>query len=594
MNDFAKKLGADSDDPWEDLAEQLFGTTPGKEHTAAQNTGGSGTAGGSKSSAQVPPFNELEAILTGEKPVPTAEPPKKKSLADLLFDEPEEEPAPVFEEDEDEAPPPVKAKRTKRVEPAADLESSEPERTDLRSPQPKPATGSSPQDSYWDALANWNWDDSSGSSQSASPAAEETQPVEPEVSDRSPAPSRPQSGGRSHSGGRSQSGRGGESRGGDKGPRGRGRKDDRSAKGDRPRERPEEVREAPRATRENEERDDRPAPREVVKEEVAPIWDFESETEAPAAPAPRAAKPQRPAPVPPVVSPKSDSPEADSDDEEEGDDSEPRRRRRRRRRRPEDEVTGAAPARPSANPPSSSVAKKIDAGGDWDESEEELPDAPAPRAPEPARSEDRRGDRPRREGSGRPGQSERRPSEGRPSEGRRASSRVDRGGESRRPEAAPSAAAQSAPARETPRPERGERRGSRDEARVESDDRPVRRDVEAETDVDDEGDSAGGRGGRNRRDRGRRKNTSRPEDWGEADFESIEDRVGFDDEDPEDGPNGASDEDEGAEPIVNFDDVPSWEEAISYLLKASPSDSGPSRGGPPRQRGGNSSGRRRR
>ncbi|MCY2965324.1 MAG: hypothetical protein NT069_17110 [Planctomycetota bacterium] len=275
MNDFAKKSGADSDDPWEDLAEQLFGTTPGKEHTAAQNTGGSGTAGGSKSSAQVPPFNELEAILTGEKPVPTAEPAKKKSLADLLFDEPEEEPAPVFEE-EDEAPPPAKAKRTKRVAPAADLESSEPERTDLRSPQPKPATGSSPQDSYWDALANWNWDDSSGSSQSASPAAEETPPVEPEVSDRSPAPSRTQSGGRSHSGGRPQSGRGGESRGGDKGPRGRGRKDDRSAKGDRPRERPEEVREAPRAAREVEARDERPAPREVVKEDVAPIWDFDT------------------------------------------------------------------------------------------------------------------------------------------------------------------------------------------------------------------------------------------------------------------------------------------------------------------------------
>ncbi|MFN9200551.1 MAG: hypothetical protein ACK5WR_20960, partial [Planctomycetaceae bacterium] len=88
-----------------------------------------------------------------------------------------------------------------------------------------------------------------------------------------------------------------------------------------------------------------------------------------------------------------------------------------------------------------------------------------------------------------------------------------------------------------------------------------------------------------RRDRGRRR-SSRPEDWNDADFESIEDRVGFGAEEPEE-----ADDEESAGPRVDLEDIPSWEEAISYLLKAEP-DSGPSRGGPRRGGGGGGGGGR--
>ena len=89
-------------------------------------------------------------------------------------------------------------------------------------------------------------------------------------------------------------------------------------------------------------------------------------------------------------------------------------------------------------------------------------------------------------------------------------------------------------------------------------------------------------GGRGRR--GRRR-SSRPEDWNDADFESIEDRVGFDSAESDE-----ADEEETTGPRVDLEDIPTWEEAISYLLKAEP-DSGPSRGGPRRGGGGGGGGR---
>jgi len=147
MNSTPRKSPGDADDPWEDLAEQLFGTTPGTEHTAGHDTPTrpvpdraetdrptaarenplGATAGESSASA---PRNALEALLFDDSDAAGDRPATAGSES-----APGGSPAPSFE--------------------AAD--------SSARTPQPKPATSSSPQDSYWDLLANWNWDDGDGS-----------------------------------------------------------------------------------------------------------------------------------------------------------------------------------------------------------------------------------------------------------------------------------------------------------------------------------------------------------------------------------------------------------------------------------------------
>lgn len=121
------------DDPWEQLAEDLFGTEYGKEHAAPESL------------PEVPVAPTAESVVTASEIYRAPEPPTAVP------------PVPV-------APPTV-------AEPVADFEEGPPETAE----RPKAA---SPQDSYWDALANWTWDE--GSRESSRSAPESRGEVPPE------------------------------------------------------------------------------------------------------------------------------------------------------------------------------------------------------------------------------------------------------------------------------------------------------------------------------------------------------------------------------------------------------------------------------
>ncbi|MSR59160.1 MAG: hypothetical protein EXS05_16215 [Planctomycetaceae bacterium] len=112
-----------NDDPWEQLAEDLFGLELGKEHSA-------GAAEASAAPVQARP--------------PVAPPPAKPVP-----------PPPAFEFETPKVAPAPRP-HTPVTESAVSLPESTP------SGSPAPAAEPTPQDSYWDALANWNWDDGEG------------------------------------------------------------------------------------------------------------------------------------------------------------------------------------------------------------------------------------------------------------------------------------------------------------------------------------------------------------------------------------------------------------------------------------------------
>ncbi|MFM8286930.1 MAG: hypothetical protein ACKOGA_09405, partial [Planctomycetaceae bacterium] len=104
MNSTPRQAGGDAEDPWEDLAEQLFGTTPGKEHTAGHDT-----PAGSSAERAAPERSHSERSHPERKPAErrpaerpsspsrdnplasivgeTAPPAPKKGLEALLFDD---------------------------------------------------------------------------------------------------------------------------------------------------------------------------------------------------------------------------------------------------------------------------------------------------------------------------------------------------------------------------------------------------------------------------------------------------------------------------------------------------------------------------
>lgn len=122
-------------DPWEQLAEDLFGLEYGKEH-------------GSRESSS-PAVEPVSRAATAPQNVRVEERPAPASITSPAEAEPQHsqaEPAltaePAFKEPES---------------------SQEPRETS----SPAAAETGSPQDSYWDALANWNWDESDGAASKA-------------------------------------------------------------------------------------------------------------------------------------------------------------------------------------------------------------------------------------------------------------------------------------------------------------------------------------------------------------------------------------------------------------------------------------------
>lgn len=402
---------SNSGDPWEELAEDLFGLEYGKEHGAREPS--------------PPKVSETPAPRTPESVAKVDRAPEPAAEAE----------APAFA-----SPTPDV------VEP--EIADSEYVQSTDSDPAPAPATGTgSAQDSYWDALANWNWDDSDGSSSKS----------------RGEAP-------RSSGG---PPGRGGS----------RGRDDRRERRGeDRPQR--QSGGSAP------------PAPRPAAPpagDDFGLGLEGESEVDfsAPVEPAPVAERHERAAPreqapsqVAGAPGPRSDaatdrggsrsgSGERTGSSEKSEDGEFPRKRRRRRRRR----SRGGERETPGTPAPASAVP-----GGDWDDSagpEADTPDDESMPAAEEAREE------PARAGGG-----DRPPS--RPN-GRNRGRRHEEGPRSRAPE--------------------------QSENRV------------------------------------------------EADAEEPEDEVLLGGGEVAEG--GDDDSDESGEPFVSYEDVPTWEEAISYLLHPS-------------------------
>ncbi|MFN0053738.1 MAG: hypothetical protein ACKV0T_16275 [Planctomycetales bacterium] len=130
------------DDPWEELAENLFGLEFGKEHASTESSTppAEPVASSSETPHSPPPAPPAEAVPVAVAPVAVAA-PSVMPVVESITPPPAEAPTPT--------------------------------------PEVAPHTPVKPQDSYWDALANWNWDvESSGSrSRSAPPPQQSRQEV---------------------------------------------------------------------------------------------------------------------------------------------------------------------------------------------------------------------------------------------------------------------------------------------------------------------------------------------------------------------------------------------------------------------------------
>lgn len=126
------------DDPWEQLAEDLFGLEYGKEHALRE--------------PDSPPPSPQP--IAAEEPVRHAEP---------VFPEREPVPEPIAErEPVAEHEPVSEGEDTAEAEFVFDEAEDVSESTESAPAEPVRTEPVSPQDSYWDALANWNWDESEG------------------------------------------------------------------------------------------------------------------------------------------------------------------------------------------------------------------------------------------------------------------------------------------------------------------------------------------------------------------------------------------------------------------------------------------------
>lgn len=128
---------ANQDDPWEQLAEDLFGLEYGKEHAAHE---------------PAPPAVE---------PVSTPA-PESHAAARALLKKDEPEPSAVADEPPRYASEAAAEVKSTFAEPVEEVDDSDVPVADT-APEPAAREPVSPQDSYWDALANWNWDESEGS-----------------------------------------------------------------------------------------------------------------------------------------------------------------------------------------------------------------------------------------------------------------------------------------------------------------------------------------------------------------------------------------------------------------------------------------------
>lgn len=323
MNNSARP---NDDDPWEDLAEQLFGVEVGKEHRSDESYEPSPEA-----PPPEPPAAEFSPVVPAAQPFFVPGEPHIAAAESVVEEE--------AEDSADDWSGPEEA------EPDELAPESEPP---VSAEERKPPTGD---DTFWDALADWNWDESSSSRHAGGrPSSGEGR-----------RPDRPQRGG----GGGGRGGRRDEPRGGRR-EESRGRSGpgpDRPARSEssappsrstappaRPeRRQPEPIEDAFGAgllgDEPQTERSTRPVsetPGEFDFRESTPAQEEAVEHTAVPAPVERAAGRERP--------------ETTKEETEEDADGK-RRRRRRRRGRPQERSAPSSEARPvSAQPVADSVA----------------------------------------------------------------------------------------------------------------------------------------------------------------------------------------------------------------------------------------------
>ena len=514
-NDKNTPVAANDDDPWESLAEDLFGMPFGKEHSASENVASAAeSAAADRQQAREPspqaaaPADDtwgLEPASEESDTASAAAPVEPQASTDAGFDN-------DLDQDEPDSPPAVEAPPAESFEDRA------------TEPQGRKSTASAG-DSYWDALAAWSWDDSGRSAPPSSSSRSSDSGRDSRRSERPP-------------------------RGSDAGRRPERRSDQppRAERGDvkRPAASPVPPKSTPARAPAEDETDDfgtglleeQPSKKAPAPSGTARVVS-ERSTERSAAPDDAAFDGED----------TMDAVESDSDLEGEdrepvdatsdgtGSPDEPGPDRKRRRRRRRGRGRGPGEAQSSATERGASGEGSQAARAEASDESEDADDIAADSDADAASEGDAAGTESERESdSGRPGR-RRRPRR------RRRGEPVERTGETA--------------ARRTPSDD------------LDSDESVIagpssRRDEHDEDDDDDDEVEVFEGGGRS----------------------SLDDE---DDDDDHDLPAGEGDEDDedSAEHVMTYTNVPTWEEAISYLLRPHQVQVDPAApGAPPQKRGG--------
>jgi len=150
-NDMHTASRPGDDDPWQDLAEELFGVECGKEHKTEESM--------DSAMSEPPRAAAHESPPVAREPEPVA----ARHEPELAFDADDTDEDDADAEDEFE----FGEELTAETEPAA---------TETETAEEPAAAGADQGDTFWDALADWSWDESSERAARSSEAQQERKP----------------------------------------------------------------------------------------------------------------------------------------------------------------------------------------------------------------------------------------------------------------------------------------------------------------------------------------------------------------------------------------------------------------------------------
>lgn len=150
-NDMNTASRPGDDDPWQDLAEELFGVEVGKEHKTEESMeSASAEPPRAAPPAPPPPVREPEPVFAHREPEP------------FFGDEDDD----GVEDDEFESEPEV----------TAELVSEDDAEDEVDEAMQPASAAPDPGDKFWDALADWSWDESSERAARSSESQQERKP----------------------------------------------------------------------------------------------------------------------------------------------------------------------------------------------------------------------------------------------------------------------------------------------------------------------------------------------------------------------------------------------------------------------------------